>query len=171
MGLFLLLIAPITLAQSDTLQGGQSDSLKVVVPEQKSADLNLITPPEGFEVTDKFNGYLHLQASTAIIMTMIENANYINLERGMTEEFFAEKHMTLLKKEEFTSDYGFPGLIYKCSFVLQEMDFIRYFVYAGDLNRTLWLNITYPVKMEGLVEGEVMKAIRSINLNPVKDEE
>lgn len=170
LSLILLLITSVSLAQTDTSQAGQSDSLTVVTPEQKNADLNMITPPEGFEATDKFNGYLHSQASTAIIMTMIENSNYINMERGMTDEFFAQKQMTLVKKEEFTSDHGFSGLIYKCTFVLQEMNFVRYFVFAGDLNRTLWLNITYPLQMEGLVEGEVMKAIRSINLNPAKDE-
>lgn len=169
--LILLLLAFSSIAQQETNSTEHTeDSLAVVVPEQKNADLKMITPPEGFEETDKFNGYIHYQAGTAIIMTMIENANYLNFDKGMTDEYFAQKQMTVVKREEFKSNNNVGGIMYKCSFRLQEMDFIRYFVYAGDLNQTLWLNITYPVQYEGLVEGEIRKAIMSITLNPDRNE-
>jgi hypothetical protein len=130
----------------------------------------LITPPEGFEPTDLFNGYMHSQASSGIIMTMIENANYIKLSEGMTEEFFRKNDLEFISKKDFVSDNGINGVQYKFSFVTSEIPFIRYMVYAGDLNNTLWLNITYPAKLEGLVEGEILNAIQSIKLKVEQDE-
>ncbi len=151
-------------------EGSTDDSLAVVLPEKATASLNLIIPPEGFEPTDKFNGYLHAQASSGIIMTMVENANYIKISEGMTEEFFAKNSLTFIEKTEFISDNSVNGVYFKCSFVTGDTPFMRYIVYAGDLNKTLWLNITYPTKLEHLVEQELIKSIQSITLKDSRDE-
>ncbi|PHR22786.1 MAG: hypothetical protein COA38_17735 [Fluviicola sp.] len=146
------------------------DSLIVIKPEEKIADLRLIIPPEGFESTERFNGYLHTMAGSGIIMTMIDNVNYIKLDEAMTEEFFASEKLTFIKKESFTSDNGISGIHYKSTFNSEGKLFIRYLVFAGDLNKTLWLNITYPFEMNGLLEAEILKSIQSITLNPTRDE-
>lgn len=131
----------------------------------------MITAPAGFEVSKSFNGYIHFQNGCAIYMTMIENANYLRLNEGMTEDFYTKNKLTKISETEFVSDNGVKGIYYKCKFTLDEMDFTRYIVYAGDLNNTLWLNVTYPVLVEGLMEDEILKTIQTINLNPVADEE
>lgn len=175
-GLLAILMSFSLAAQEETTdpsadsQRNNEDSLSVVVPSKGVADLSLITPPEGFEPTDLFNGYMHSQASSGIIMTMVENANYIKISEGMTDDFFKQNGLEFISKEEFTSDNGISGIHYKFSFTTSEVPFIRYMVYAGDLNKTLWLNITYPEKLEGLIEGEILKAIQSIKLNVEKDE-
>lgn len=160
-----------SIAQEDFANAEQSDdSLIVVLPIESKADLDLIVPPEGFEPTNKFNGYLHAQAGTGIIMTMIENANYIKISEGMTEAFFRANQLTLIESKDFTSDNLVTGKYYKCSFMTGENPFIRYIVFAGDLNKTLWLNITYPSEVEGLVEPEILKSIQTITLKPTRDE-
>lgn len=149
----------------------QDDSLRVyITPESSLAELNLLTPPEGFEVSDAFNGYIHYQSSTSIIMTMIENLSYLDMEKGMTEDYFITNQMTFVKSEEVKTDHGYGGLIYKATFTLDNQPFVRYFAYIGNLNNTLWLSITYPTKVEALVESEILKCIQSVNLNPVADE-
>lgn len=135
------------------------------MPKQSPANLKMIVAPAGFVVSDRFNGYIHYQAGAAIIMSMIENSNFLNIEKGMTDEFFKTNHLNLLEKRNFESDFGTKGIIYKCSFVLKEKEHIRYFVYAGDLNRTLWLAITFPKDVEALVDGEILKCIQTININ------
>ena len=159
-------------AQTDTLNGPQqnADSTKVIVPKQVQADIKMITPPEGFVVSDRFNGYIHYQAGAAIIMSMLENTNFINIEKGMTDDFFRLNQLVLIEKRNFESNNGNKGLIYKSTFVLNGKDFVRYFVYAGDLNRTLWLAITYPKAAEILVDSEILKSIQSINLKPSSDD-
>ncbi|MFT5858393.1 MAG: hypothetical protein ACI865_000480 [Flavobacteriaceae bacterium] len=161
----------VSAAQEEPVSTEQSDdSLIFVLPQESNAELTLIVPPEGFEPTDKFNGYLHVQASSGIIMTMIENANHVKMDEGMTDDFFKANQLTLIERKDIKSDNLVSGTLYKCSFTTGETPFIRYIVFAGDLNKTLILHITYPSKIEGLVEPEILKSIQSITLNPTRDE-
>jgi hypothetical protein len=153
-------------AQNDTLHPNHKDSIKVVVPKQGPANLKMIIPPEGFVVSDKFNGYIHYQAGAAVIMTMLENANFLDIEKGMTEEFFQKNHLVFMEKKDLVSANNTKGIIYKFSFILNGNDYIRYFVYAGDLNKTLWLAITYPKRIDSLMDSSILQCTQTINLNP-----
>jgi len=147
-------------------QNNQDDSLKVIEPVQEYADLKMLTPPEGFEISEAFNGYLSLQTSSGIIMTMIRNAVYPRIADGMNEEFYAKNGLTYISDTTIVTDAGYKGRIYKLSYVQKESEFIRYMVYIGDLKDTLWLNITYPKMMEELVEDEILKSLKSVTLKP-----
>lgn len=155
-------------AQSDSLP--REGEVKYAEPESFPASLKMITPPAGFEVTDRFNGYIHFKTGSAIIMTLIKDATYLTISKGMTEEFFQQNKLTLISERKVLTDNGTKGVDYKFSFVIQETDFIRHMVYVGDLNQTLWLAVTYPKMGEELVEGEILRCIQTINLNPVTDE-
>lgn len=168
--LFMLFLTTIHLFAQDSTLVNPRDTI-FVEPHTINADLSLIQPPEGFVVSEAFNGYIHYQMATAIIMTMIENANYVNIEKGMTQSFYDEKGLTFISKEKITTTSGLKGLSYKLSFTLKETEFIRYMVYVGDLNNTLWLNITYPKMADELLTDVIMKVIQSAQLTPRKDEE
>ncbi len=141
-----------------------------VEPSTHNADLSLIVPPEGFVVSPAFNGYIHYQMATAIIMTYIENANYINIDKGMTPEFYRANQLNFISKEKVVTDNGTKGYSYKFDFILEETEFIRYMVYIGDMNNTLWLSITYPKMADELLEDEIAKVIQSAQLKPRKNE-
>ncbi len=162
------IFVPKVSAQIDSL--AQEGERQYVEPESFPASLNMITPPEGFEVTDRFNGYIHYKTGSAIIMTLIKDATYLTIAKGMTEEFFQQNKLTLLSERKVLTDNGTKGLDYKFSFVIQDVDFIRHMIYVGDLNQTLWLAVTYPKMGEELVEGEILKCIQTINLNADRDE-
>lgn len=144
----------------------QDDSLKVIIPETVMADLNMITPPPTFKSSDAFNGYISIQNSSAIIMTQINNANYLKIAEGMNDTFYAANKLNFVSKESFTSENGVKGVYFKLWFEMEGNKYVRYMVYAGDLTTTLWLNITYPQVMEELVEMEIIKSINTITLNP-----
>lgn len=133
-----------------------------IEPTQCEAPLELIQVPEGFEATKAFNGYLHLQTATSIVMTEVKNVNYLRLCSGMTPEYFSGNGLTLVKEGEFTSDYQVSGKYYKSKFVLNELPHIRYMVFSGDLNHTLWLSITYPELFEAVIEKELPGIFQSI---------
>lgn len=165
----LVIISPLAaFSQKDTLS--QREEVKYVEPEVITADLSMITPPEGFEKTDQFNGYIHFKSGSAIIMTLIKDATYLTISKGMTEEFFQENKLVFISERKVVTDNGTKGLDYKFSFVVQDVEFIRHMVYVGDLNQTLWLAMTYPKMAEELVEGEMLKTIQTINLNPTRDD-
>lgn len=164
----LLIVSFFGHSQNDTIS--EREEPKYVEPSSVYANLSMITPPEGFEPSEQFNGYIHFKTGSAIIMTLIKDATYLMIAKGMTEEFFAANKLTLLSERKVTTDNGTKGIDYKFSFVIQELEFIRHMVYVGDLNQTLWLAITYPKMAEELVEDQLLKSIQSINLNPVGDE-
>ncbi len=155
-------------SQNDTVT---EKAIKYAQPEVAQAELSMLTPPEGFVVSESFNGYIHYQASSAIIMTLVMDASYLNIMKGMTEEFFEKNKLTKISDSKIVTDNGTKGISYKFSFDLSGQEFIRYMVYVGDLNQTLWLNITYPKHVEELVEGEILRSIQTINLKPNRDEE
>lgn len=148
---------------------GQQNQANSPEPVQCPANLKLITVPEGFIESSSFNGYIHLNSATSIVMTSIEHINFIRLCAGMTPEFFAQNGLTLNEEKEFTSRENVPGKYYKSSFVIDEIPHVRYIVFSGDLNRTLWLNITYPKMFEALISVEVSAIIESIKAT-VSDE-
>lgn len=158
----------IFLLTSSLIGWGQinQDSLKVVVPKEVIADLNMIEPPATFNPSDAFNGYLSIENSSAIILTQINNSNYLKIAEGMNDEFYAKNKLNFISKDSFVSDNGVKGVIFKLWFELKGDKYIRYMVYAGDLSTTLWLNITYPQMLEELVEMEILKSIQTITLNP-----
>ncbi len=165
-----MFLATVHLFAQETPLVNRPDTI-FVEPSSVNADLSLIIPPEGFVVSEAFNGYIHYQMATAIIMTMIEGANYINIEKGMTEDFFKVNQLHFITKEKVVTDNGTKGLSYKFSFTLENTEFIRYMVYIGDLNNTLWMNITYPKMADELLSSEIEKVIQSAQLTPRKDEE
>lgn len=147
-------------------QNNQDDSLEVIVPTQEYANLKMLTPPEGFEISDAFNGYLSLQTSSGIIMTMIRNAVYLRIAEGMNDEFYAKNQLTYISDTTIVTDAGYKGRVYKLKYTQKDNEFIRYMVYIGDLKDTLWLNITYPKMMEELVEDEILRSLKSVTLKP-----
>lgn len=161
-------IVLLSLITTSLLSWGQvnQDSLEVVVPETVLADLNMIDAPATFNPSDAFNGYLSIENSSAIIMTQINNANYLKIAEGMNDEFYTKNNLNFISKESFVSENGVKGVTFKLWFELKGDRYIRYMVYAGDLSTTLWLNITYPEMLQELVEMEILKSIQSITLNP-----
>lgn len=131
-------------------------------PIQCPADLRLISVPEGFVSSTSFNGYIHLNSATSIVMTSIEHINFLRLCAGMTPDFFTQNGLILTEEKEFTSENNVPGRYYKASFVIDQVPHIRYMVFSGDLNRSLWLNITFPSMFETLVDKEIKGIINSI---------
>lgn len=146
--------------------GEYQDSVQYLKPEMKDPNIDMIDPPESFVVSEAFNGYISYESSAAIIMTQINNANYLKIAEGMNESFYKANKLNFISKKKFVSDNGVKGVMFKLWFDLKGNKYIRYMVYSGDLEKTLWLNITYPQMLEELVEIEILDSLKSINLNP-----
>lgn len=166
-----LLVVSQSIAQVKPQQNqGSQDSVQYVVPIQSNADLSLLTPPAGFEVSPAFNGYISYPNSSAILMIMLENVNYLQTTKGMDDDFYRANNFTYVSSFDLLSDHGVKGKVYKLSFFINTEEFVRYMVFAGDLEKTLWLNITYPKLLEELLEVELLKTLQTIHLNPTIDE-
>lgn len=167
--LFVLFTA-VTMAQEPTKDTTSRIEPQITEPQAQAGNLDMLTPPATFEVSPAFNGYLSKKTSSAIIVTLIEDVTFPLLADGMTPEFYAENKLKFISESDVKTSFGNLGKMYKSSFVLEGDEFMRYMVFIGDLEKTLWLNITYPAIVEPIVEAEIIKCIDSVNLNPVRDE-
>lgn len=141
-----------------------------IVPSSINAPLEMLTPPPTFEPSTAFNGYISLKTSSAIVMILINDANYLSIVEGITDEYLAKNQLELVSREDFKTPYGASGINFKLKFTLEGTEFVRYMTFIGDLETTLWLNTTYPKMLEDLVEPEVLTAIHTVNLYPKGNE-
>ncbi|NBV08731.1 MAG: hypothetical protein EBR91_00750 [Flavobacteriia bacterium] len=148
----------------EPIQHSAADNSQYLKPTQCPANLKLITVPEGFVKSEAFNGYLHFSTGTSVVMTMVENVNYIRLCAGMTDAFYAANNLTPVLEKDFTSDHAIPGKFFKSTFTTSEVLHVRYMVFCGDMNHTLWLSITFPQMFEAVVEPEILAIVKSIKM-------
>ena len=71
---------------------------------------------------------------------------------------------------DLKSQHDLKGKIYKLSYIHKELEYVRFMVFAGDLSKTIWLNITYPKLVDELMELEVLKSLQTLTLNPADNE-
>ena len=63
----------------------QEDSVQYVIPSTTPASLDMYKAPEGFVDGKSFNGYIHPLTQTTVVLTLIENLNYINMKKSIAE--------------------------------------------------------------------------------------
>lgn len=134
------------------------------MPSTKDANINAITPPLGFDTTSAFNGYLSIQNSAAIMMLQLENSNYIRISDAINEDYIARNKLILKTREDIKTNFGDKGKELTFTFELNGTTFIRKMVFIGDTKNTLWLNITYPMDLEELLNDPITRSISSANL-------
>lgn len=131
-------------------------------PKTIPAKLSILTPPNGFVASDQFNGYINVNQGSVILLTMIENVSYPILEKSMTVAAFERNNVVLIKKSKIKTDSQLGGVSYKFAYKVKETELIRYMFYVGNLNKTLWVNVSYPKMIDSLIEKEILKSIQSI---------
>lgn len=161
--LIALFFACISYAQQDTVY---------LKPNAIPADLNSIVPPAGFTVAEKFNGYFDANSSTSITLMLIENINYTVMQKSMTDDFAQTNKLTKIAEGPVNSASGLVGVWYKYSFEVnaqmpsdtaQNMRFIRYMAFVGNLKQTLWINVTYPTMIDALMDAEILNCFTTAN--------
>ena len=155
-----------TYAQTDTL--GVKPDTSYAVPQTIDASLEVMKAPEGFVVSELFNGYIHYQASASILLTFISDVNYIKICEGMTPEYYESNKLVFVSKRELLSENGTRGACYKFTFMLDGIEFTRQMAFCGDLNNTLWVNATYPSKYNALLDDDFDKALNTIDIKLIK---
>lgn len=134
------------------------------MPATKNANINVITPPIGFDTTSAFNGYLSIQNSAAIMMLQLDNSNYIRIVEAIDQDYMDRNKLILKSKEDIVTRSGSKGKGLTFSFELNGNTFIRKMVFIGNTKKTLWLNITYPMDLEELLSGPINSSIATANI-------
>lgn len=135
-----------------------------VTPEVKTYSVKCITPPDGFELSEKFNGYISKTSSSTILISIIDGINFVNLQQSITPEHWETQKVVEISNEPYTTDSGLSGILYKLSFTVDGIDMFRYMLITGDLTKTLWINATYPAQFEALLSPAILTSFKSVRL-------
>jgi len=165
LSLLFLLISGFSYSQNDTVY---------LEPNPVPASLDLISVPSTFTASDKFNGYMDASSGASIIMTLIENISYPVLSKSVNADFEPQNNLHKMAEGSINANSGLKGVWYKYSFEVdakmpqdstKNMEFIRYMVFIGNLQKTLWLNITYPKMIDELMDPEMLNVFKSAHFN------
>lgn len=158
-----VILTNLIFAQVSNQAEAPHDSIQHVEPSTSPANLSFYQAPQGFVVGTGFNGYFHALTQTSIVVTMIDNGTYINVKKAMTPEYFASNMLTKTNEFDIQCESGLKGVGYVAEFMLNSKKMIRQMIFIGDLNKTLWLSVTYPFEQDSLIAPELLKSYNTVS--------
>jgi hypothetical protein len=120
-----------------------------------------LTAPEGFETTDEFNGFVHWNTKSSILVSEVHGRTIVDAEESLNDEYYKSNQVTLVSKTKIKTDFGEDALLYKFSFDLNKDKWFRYSLFIGSLNSVLWINASYLEKYEKVVETEIVNSLKT----------
>jgi hypothetical protein len=82
----------------------------------------------------------------------------------LNADHWATQHVTEVSREDFSTESGMKGILYKLSFVVSDTPMFRYMYITGDISRTLWINATYPAQFDDLIRPFIISSLRTVHL-------
>ena len=134
------------------------DAGRISVPGSKVS----MIPPEGFTLSNDFQGFIHLASTSAIQVTDRPGVNPISLKFSFTKEVLEPQGITLISQEDVKTNAGVPSTLVLVSFTVEGMDFERYIFITGDHNNMYIINANYPVMTKELIQDEMKKALLTV---------
>jgi hypothetical protein len=129
-----------------------------------------IRPPAHFAVSDDFDGFIHLGSASTIIVQREEGTPYVFYKSKKIEQHFEAQGIQVLGVEELKTNAGKKGLLYKLSFSVEGITFIRLIYLTGDHHSTIILNANYPEMAAELLHDQLMASLLSVTFSPLKSE-
>jgi len=123
-----------------------------------------ITPPQYFEPSAQFNGYMHPTSAATILIQEISGTYFRTILPGLTAEYFESEGVQLISQEAVTTASGMKGQLYILRFTIQEVDFERLMLFTGDYQNTAWLIANYPLMAKPELEEVIRNSLLSVQL-------
>ena len=136
---------------------------RVSVPETHVS----LVPPEGFELTKDFVGFIHLASSSAI--QVVEQAG-INPDPAITTlqftpEVLEPQGFKLESKEVVTTKAGVTSTLVLVSFNVETMDFLRYILITGSDKTMVILNANFPAMTKEYLQAKMLESILTVKVD------
>ncbi len=123
-----------------------------------------IIPPEHFIFAEEIPGYIHPGTSASIQIKEIKGTSWPIIDRAMTPEHFKSQGVNFITREEVELKSGLSGVIYTVSFEAKGVPFERIMLFAGDYNKTIWINANYPVMVKKTVIKPIINSLMSADI-------
>jgi hypothetical protein len=152
-----VLVSSASFAQTEDKTVGSGKAINLT----DTFNIKCLTPPEGFVTRPGFNGYLHFNTRSAILVNIVHGRNIVDAEKSLNDEYYKANNVRFISKAKVKTDAGEDALLYKFAFMLEGVECYRYSLFIGDLNSVLWINASYPAEYESVVEMHILKSLRT----------
>lgn len=119
-----------------------------------------IVPPNQFERSYKFYGFLHRNTATTISIVKIPDYARSLYEKGLTQEHFDKYRLTLLSKEKVELD-SLKGTLYKFDFIASNTEMRRLTLLTGDYNNSYLIIGNFPAMVIEDMEEVIKECLLS----------
>ena len=119
----------------------------------------MLSPPDGFELSEYFPGFQHTKVTAAIVVNEIPSS-YIEFSRQYSAIGLEKSDMTLISRENIEKD----GLSGQLLLVKQEMrgrKYERWILITGDTNESVMIAGYYPVENRRLLRVPLEQTLRN----------
>ena len=121
-----------------------------------------LTPPDGFELTDKFSGFVHKASGSSFLLVELEAGAFDELKKGMTQERLAGQGITVASSDPI-SIAGFDGIIIKGTQKANDLEIKKWILLLGTKDVSVLLT-AQDLSGDTLEHEAVMAAFNSIVL-------
>ncbi len=119
-----------------------------------------IIPPDQFERSYKFHGFLHRNTATTISIVKIPDYAKSLYESGLTQEHFDKYGLSLISSEKIELD-SLKGTLYKFDFVASNTEMRRLTLLTGDYNDSYLIMGNFPAIVIEDIEEVIKKCLLS----------
>lgn len=115
--------------------------------------------PEGFELSQDFEGFINLQIAGTII-TQESDQNVSMVLMNYTRASLSEQNMQLINREQVTLTNGKEGVLFTTRFILNgNLEFERLILVTGDFKHTIIIMGNYPAQVKEQWGDEIRRSL------------
>ena len=117
----------------------------------------VVAPPSGFEVADRFPGFLSEETGASVMVTELPGS-FSEVTKGFNASGFKRQGMKLMSQHE--ARYGtYNGILIFAAQVAQGIDYLKWMAAFGDDKTTYLVTATFPKEAEATLSDVLKKAV------------
>ncbi len=117
-----------------------------------------IPQPDGFKLASDFPGLVHEGTSTTVMAMEKEGTAFTTVAEAMNRDYFNSQQLTLISRESINRD-NHNGVLFTCSFIVDEVKFERVIYVTGDHTKTKVIIANYPEIAKQALESMVKECV------------
>lgn len=123
--------------------------------------------PESFNIVPEIPGLVNPITATSYEFKEYVGTSYIMLDEAMKKQNFEAQGVKLLEKQDFITNTGITGLLYRFEIYIDGVRYERIMLLAGDYHNTMWINVNFLYDFKSVVETLILKSLKTLTFNTI----
>ena len=154
-----------------SLCGFSQENIDSVAYHVPGTDISFL-PPKYFIVLPQKNTLLHPPTSSTIQVNEIDGTAYSMLVKNITPEYIEKQNAHFISRKDTVTDDGKKATLFLVSFTVEakdslhtQLEFERYMFFTGNYQKTIWINVNYPVIARQVIAETLLNSLLSVKFD------